>query len=55
MLFVLRFTILAVSYDASVISSIIKGEVLLILAKPSFKFNTLYEEKVKNTKSKDFK
>ena len=46
---------MAVLYNASVVSGIVKGEVLLILAKPGFKLNIPYEKGVKNVKGKDLR
>ena len=50
-----RFTVSAVLYNVSVVSSIVKGEVFFILVKPSSKLNTPYGEGVKDTEGRDLR
>ena len=46
---------MAVLYDASVVFSVVKGEVFLTLAKPSPKFDTPYGEEVENPKGRNLR
>ena len=50
-----RFTVLAVLYDVSVVFNVVKGEVLLVLAKPGFKLDTPYGEGIENAEGRDLR